>query len=243
MTSDHVMTTADIAFRSVSGVVALLGIACNVLVICIIVANRHLRTFTNLLLVNLAASDAYDVVLGVALNIADISDQSKHVDWMCRTYVYQHDVVNYVGIYSMVAIAGFRYYSLVQFTEEQRITFSCRAVRNALVVSIGLWSIAAALNSPVIIATQKIATLSVIRYPRCVMAGEYIWMIHMVIRFVLSYVLPLSVIVYFITKADLHVSANDDHKQYQTMEVAKRKSFSAIFIATSDATEASIYKS
>ena len=129
----------------------------NLLVICVVIINRQMRTVTNHLIVNMAVADllvtAFSMPLTIKLLVTDHMDWSKGVfsEILCKFIPVTQSLSIASSVLTLTAIAFDRFLA-VMFPLKRFMTFEISYV---MVV---IWIVGIAVNSPFLYA-QKIVML------------------------------------------------------------------------------------
>lgn len=129
------------------GIFAVCGTIGNGLVVYVVASRPQMRTVTNVLLVSLAFADiAFLVVCVPATAFRYAADTWPFSNAACRTVNYLLYVTTYVTIYTLVAITGVRFATVVC----PEHTGWLRTRLNAVVLSIAVWASALVGNVPML---------------------------------------------------------------------------------------------
>ena len=199
-------TTVPILF----GLIIVVGLVGNCMVVGVIISKRKMRTTVNLLLLNLALSDLTFLIVCVPfVTYHYAADNWNMGDIICKLSQFLLYVTVYVTVYTLILIAAVRFFTIVYPTASMRI----RTKRN-ICVSIGaIWAIMLIANVPILLIyrVKKITYTtqfgeSVYRY--CGMEDKETGQLLFLTFFILTYVLPLSIITtfYFLIMKFLHKS-------------------------------------
>lgn len=207
-----------VAAPTLFALLAVFGTVGNLLVVHVVVSRPEMRSVTNLMLVSLALSDMTFLVVCVPLTAYKYAADSWSIgQWTCRLVNYLLYLTTYVNVYTLVAISVVRFASVVYPVVTRRL----RTRRNAVVVSIGVWVVAAVGTSP----TLPVFGVRTIRaFSFCGMSEEYASSL-IYVFFVVGYVLPLTTIA-FLNISIVGFLAWTRHKQltmpssFQTSSVA-----------------------
>jgi hypothetical protein len=132
---------------TVFGAFAVFGTIGNALVVYVVVSRPQMRTVTNVLLVSLAFADiAFLAVCVPSTAYRYAADTWPFGNAACRCVNYLLYVTTYVTVYTLVAITGVRFASVVYPDS----TGWLRTRRNAVVLSVAVWAVALAGNGPLL---------------------------------------------------------------------------------------------
>ena len=173
---------------SLFALLIVVGVSGNVLVIYVIVSNAHMRSVTNLLLLNLAVADIAFLLISVPFN----AYKSVAVAWpfgnlVCQLVQFSLYVSAYVTIYTLVAVSALRYLVIVRSATAAAY---CRDRRCAGAFVAALWLATMGLNVPTLLAHT---TKTVYQYTYCGIIESAIGPLF-VTFFVVGYALPLLII-------------------------------------------------
>ena len=109
----------EVALAVFYSVIAILGITGNALVINVVRKNRHMRTTTNIMLVNIAVSDILSLIWSLPKRYFDIVDAHPSEEmgkWLCKfvTASNMAAITLAVSVYTLSLLAIERYHSLVK---------------------------------------------------------------------------------------------------------------------------------
>lgn len=120
------ITEVEVALAVSYSIVALLGITGNSLVINVVRQNRHMRTITNIMLVNLAVSDILSLIWSLPKRYFDVIDKhpsGEQGKWLCKFVAASNmaGITLAVSVYTLSLLAVERYHSLVRPFKPPRI--------------------------------------------------------------------------------------------------------------------------
>ena len=130
----------------------------NVLVICVVIMNRQMRTVTNYLIVNMAVADllitAFAMPVSIKLLVTGHMDWSNSVfsDILCKLIPFNQSLSIASSVLSLAAIAVDRFLAIM-FPLKRYMTFQISYGIMALV-----WIVGIAVNSPILYA-QKVVSI------------------------------------------------------------------------------------
>ena len=127
----------------------------NVLVICVVLLYRHMRTVTNYLIVNMAVADLLITAFNMSITIPVIA--GSQIEWsesvaaevLCKFIPFSHALSISSSVFSLTAIAADRFLA-VMYPLKHYISFHA-----AYVLIVVVWIVGIAVNSPFLYA-QKI---------------------------------------------------------------------------------------
>ena len=128
----------------------------NVLVICVVIINRQMRTVTNYLIVNMAVADLLITALSMPVTIKVLV--TRHMDWsngvfsdmLCKIIPFTQSLSIASSVLTLTAIAFDRFLA-VMFPLKRYIPF--RVSYGIIAV---VWIVAIAVNSPILYALKVI---------------------------------------------------------------------------------------
>ena len=127
----------------------------NVLVICVVLLNRHMRTVTNYLIVNMAVADLLITAFNMPITISVIAgsqiewSESVAAEMLCKFIPFSQSLSIASSVLSLTAIAVDRFLA-VMYPLKRYISFHA-----AYVLIVVVWIVGIAVNSPFLYA-QKI---------------------------------------------------------------------------------------
>jgi allatostatin receptor len=177
------------------GFVTLTGVIGNSLVIYVICRKRKMRTLTNLLLMSLAFADLSFVLVCppfTAYESAAYHWPFRGVggDVLCRLMHYLLNVTAYVTIYTLVAIAALRYFTIVH--NAATVKYRTKSVICLLIC--GIWLSMLVLNIPILLSYGVYEDPHYFDLPFCKSAGPEFGKRLYATFFVFAYLLPLAII-------------------------------------------------
>ncbi|XP_013410323.1 allatostatin-A receptor [Lingula anatina] len=145
----NMRNTTAVLFPVLYTFVLLIGVTGNVLVIYVIISNKHMRTCPNMLFLNLAVSDLLFLVFCVPLQAAFFVTkyQLKIGTHACKMLKYTTFVSTAVGAYSLAAICAFRCRAIVSPIQASRFL----TTRHSMMTSLIIWLVMLAVNTPLAI--------------------------------------------------------------------------------------------
>ena len=123
-------------FPIIYAIITVTGFVGNGLVMLVILVNKNMRSTSNILILNLAATDLLFVIICVPFTAVYFAYESWIFgDLFCRLYSYAHDVCVNVSAYTLVVMSIERYLAIVHpFT-----SVSLRSEKNAITCVLCLW--------------------------------------------------------------------------------------------------------
>ena len=145
--------TVEISLAVIYSIITVLGIAGNSLVINVVRQNRHMRTITNIMLVNLAVADILSLICSLPKRYFDLIDShpsGKTGIWLCKLLTANNmaGITLGVSVYTLILLAAERYNSIVQPFKLPRIHEN--NVAHALAAT---WVTASVLQIPAFVET------------------------------------------------------------------------------------------
>ena len=194
------------------GAIICVGLIGNCMVVGVIIFKSKMRTTVNLLLLNLALSDL--TFLSVCVPFVTYhyaADQWDMGDIMCKLSQFLLYVTVYVTVYTLILIAAVRFFTIVYPTTSVRI----RTKRNICVAIGAIWAIMLIANVPILLVyrVKRFSSISdaaeeheIYRY--CGMENVETGQLIFLTFFILTYLLPLSIITtfYFLIMKYLHTT-------------------------------------
>lgn len=121
----------------------------NVLVILVVVLNRHMRTVTNYLIVNMAVADLLLTAFNMPVTIKVIATRS--IDWsvtLCKIIPFTQSLSVASSVLTLAAISIDRFLAIM-FPLKRYVTFSIACIMISVV-----WIVGIAVNSPIFYAMK-----------------------------------------------------------------------------------------
>ena len=165
----------------------------NVLVICVVLLNRHMRTVTNYLIVNMAVADLLITAFNMPITITVIAgieiewSESVASEILCKFIPFSQSLSIASSVLSLTAIAVDRFLA-VMYPLKRYISFHA-----AYVLIVVVWIVGIAVNSPFLYA-QKIIVSEEVLYCQEIWTpvfGENAAKDFTIVLFVLFYAVPL----------------------------------------------------
>lgn len=185
------------------GAVIVIGLIGNSMVMCVIISKKKMRTTVNLLLLNLALSDL--TFLSVCVPFVTYhyaADNWNMGELMCKLSQFLLYVTVYVTIYTLILIAAVRFFTVVYPTTSVRL----RTKRDICMVIGAIWAIMIVVNVPILLV-YRVKQFPVIAsnvseevhsiYMYCGVENRETGQLLFLTFFILTYLLPLSVITTF----------------------------------------------
>ena len=172
---------------SVFGLISIVGVCGNALVIYVILSQPSMRTVTNILLFNLAVSDIAFLLFTVPFTAYKYAAFSWDFgDLFCKMVQFFLYVCTYVTVWTLVAISGYRYLTVVRSTTSARY----RTKSNVIICCLCIWGTSLGSQIPVLLA-HTVKTMGVYSY--CGITTSAVEAVFLTF-FVFAYVLPLLLI-------------------------------------------------
>src|SRR6218665_1433055 len=138
---------------AIFSIIALVGLAGNLLVIIVVASNRQMRNTTNVLIINLAAADLLFIVICVPFTaIGYAIPVWPFGDGWCKIYQYVVHVTAYASVYTLVMMSFDRYLAVVHPVR----SMTWRTGRNASIVATASWVLILGVNVPVIVEHRTV---------------------------------------------------------------------------------------
>ena len=130
------------------GIITLVGFLGNVLVMIVVISNKHMRNPTNLLIFNLAVADLLFIILCVLFTGATYALPSwPFGNAFCKIYQYMIHVTLHVSAYTLVLMSLGRYFAVVHPVFSMTTDAKCQVF-----CAIGLlWIVTLSLNIPLLL--------------------------------------------------------------------------------------------
>ena len=162
------------------------GVTGNVLVLYVILTQVHMRTHTNLLLVNLACADLSFLLIGAPMTAYKYAAATWGLGQIvCKVSMYFTYVPACVTVYTLVAISAQRYAHIVNSSSRR-----LQSIRSIVMLSSSIWVVMLGLNAPELFIHR---VNSVGTYQYCGLMPEAITTL-VVAFFLVAYALPLCLI-------------------------------------------------
>ncbi|XP_068745905.1 QRFP-like peptide receptor [Montipora capricornis] len=146
----HNDTRTEQVFKLTAYFIILFGsLIGNVLVILVVVFNRHMRTVTNYLIVNMAVADLLLTSFNMPVTIKFIATRS--IDWsvtLCKIIPFTQSLSVASSVLTLAAISIERFLAIT-FPLKRYVTFSIACIMIAVV-----WIVGIAVNSPLLYAMK-----------------------------------------------------------------------------------------
>ena len=128
----------------------------NVLVICVVIVNRQMRTVTNYLIVNMAVADLLITAFSMPITIKLIA--TRHFDWshgvfsdmLCKIIPFSQSLSIASSVLSLTAIAVDRFLAIM-YPLKRYMTFQI-----AYSIMVVVWIVGIAVNSPILYAQNVV---------------------------------------------------------------------------------------
>ncbi|EEC07711.1 conserved hypothetical protein [Ixodes scapularis] len=165
----------------------------NLLVICVVILNRRMRTITNFFLTNLAVADLCVSMFCVYQNLFFyLTPHWVFGDFLCRMYFFVHGLSYTTSILILTVICVERYIAIVHPMWNKQVVTLTRL----RVTIVTVWFVSAAYCSPRIIMYGTVeATVDDKREALCVLQRAlYDSMTYDLVNFVVCFLVPLIII-------------------------------------------------
>ena len=162
------------------------GVTGNVLVLYVILTQVHMRTHTNLLLVNLACADLSFLLIGAPMTAYKYAAATWGLGQIvCKVSMYFTYVPACVTVYTLVAISAQRYVLIVNSSSRR-----LQSPRSTVMLSSFIWVVMLGLNAPELFI-HRVNSLGTYQY--CGLMPEAITPLFAAF-FLVAYALPLCLI-------------------------------------------------
>lgn len=143
----------ELSLAVIYSIIVALGITGNSLVINVVRRNRHMRTITNVMLVNLAVADILSLIWSLPKRYFDIIERHPTGEegiWLCKFFTASNmaGITLSVSVYTLSLLAVERYHSIVQSFKPPRIHEN-----NVVYVLAATWVTASVAQIPAFIET------------------------------------------------------------------------------------------
>ena len=144
------------AFKCIAYIIIMFGsLIGNVLVICVVIMNRQMRTVTNYLIVNMAVADLLITAFSMTITVKVIA--TSRFDWfdgviseiLCKIIAFSQPLSIAGSVLSLTAIAVHRFFAIM-YPLKRHITFHV-----AYGIIAVIWIVGIAVSSPILYA-QKV---------------------------------------------------------------------------------------
>jgi allatostatin receptor len=196
------------------GIILVVGISGNALVLYVILSQKAMRTVTNILLLNLAISDISFLLITVPFTAYKyVASGWDFGDTFCKLMKFFLYVSAYVTVWTLVAISGYRYLTVVRANSSARY----RTRANIIVCCLCIWGVSLGSQVPVLLAH----TLKTVAggYTYCGVVNSVLEAV-LVSFFVGAYIIPLLLICILYVPIMLHLREN---KATSTLDNAHAK--------------------
>ena len=191
----------EVVTPTIFTLITCIGTAGNLLVVYVIVSKPTMRTYNNLLLLNLALADISFLLICVPFTAYKYAASTfPFGDPVCKVVKYFLYVTCYVTIWTLVSISGLRFLTVVCSTSTQRL----RTKANVGIFIFIIWVIMLAVNVPIILV-HRVNEMFGFRY--CGMDPDSVGPVF-VTFFVFAYALPLFLICFLYLLIFLHLHRN-----------------------------------
>lgn len=143
----------EITLAVIYSIITVLGIAGNSLVINVVRQNRHMRTITNLMLVNLAVADILSLICSLPKRYFDVIDRHPSGEegiWLCKLFTANNvaGITLAASVYTLILLAVERYHSIIRPFKPPRIHEN-----NVVYALAATWVVASVAQVPAFIET------------------------------------------------------------------------------------------
>ena len=153
----HVDSPTEQAFKCVAYFIIMFGsLIGNVLVICVVIMNRQMRTVTNYLIVNMAVADLLITAFNMPITIKGIV--TRRLDWfdgvladiLCKVVPFSQALSVASSVLSLTAIAVDRFLAIM-YPLKRYITFPI-----SYGIMVAVWFVGTAVSCPILYAQRII---------------------------------------------------------------------------------------
>ncbi|SPP80789.1 allatostatin-A receptor [Drosophila guanche] len=131
------------------GIIAVTGFIGNLLVIMVVVANKNMRSTTNLLILNLAVSDLLFVIICIPFTATDyVTPHWPFGNFWCRSTQYLIVVTAFASIYTLVLMSIDRFLAVVHPIRSRML----RTEHITVIAIFTLWTVVLTVSIPVTFA-------------------------------------------------------------------------------------------
>ncbi|XP_038052419.1 neuromedin-B receptor-like [Patiria miniata] len=184
-------------------IVNVIGFVGNVCMMCVILANRKMRTVPNVLILNLASADLLYILVPTPFYIEKLMwpywDLPKSV---CKLKVYLSFVAQYASVYALAALSWDRHAAVTSSACGARRRETSRLRTSAAVVAIWLASFVLAIPNLVFARVVDVHGLW-----RCRLSPDdsTTKKANEIARFAVGYVIPLMVVAFYYLRIAVHI--------------------------------------
>nr|ABY66138.1 allatostatin receptor [Bombus ignitus] len=177
------------------GMIGILGLIGNSLVVIVVAANPGMRSTTNILIINLAVADLLFVIFCIPFTATDfVLPYWPFGNFWCKMVQYLIIVTAYASVYTLVLMSLDRYLAVVHPIS----SMSWRTVNHAIVAICIAWAMIFAISTPAfIVHGEDMDDLSSENLTACRILPQYSWPLFQLSFFLMSYLLPLTLICFF----------------------------------------------
>ena len=124
-------------------VIFLIGIVGNSLVVIVVAKNAHMRTITNIFIVNLAIGDFLVILICLPPSILqDVTENWWFGEIMCKLIIFVQYISVCVSVMTLASISYERYYAIVY-----PLKFQATKFRAKLIICV-IWALSTLINLP-----------------------------------------------------------------------------------------------
>lgn len=128
----------------------MIGIVGNALVIIVVIKNAHMRTITNILIVNLAIGDFLVILICLPATVfQDVTQNWVFGEVMCKLVVFVQYISVCVSVMTLTVISYERFYAIVYPLKFQATMF------RAKIILMAIWVLSVIINLPHPIVIKK----------------------------------------------------------------------------------------
>ncbi|XP_066584146.1 allatostatin-A receptor [Prorops nasuta] len=181
------------------GMIGFLGLVGNSLVVIVVAANPSMRSTTNILIINLAVADLLFIIFCIPFTATDfVLPYWPFGELWCKVVQYIIIVTAYASVYTLVLMSFDRYLAVVHPVP----SISWRTENHAILAICIAWAVILCISTPALVIHGEIlqdvgSGNSSSNMTACHILQEYDWSLFQVSFFLLSYVLPLTLICVF----------------------------------------------
>ncbi|KAK6170565.1 hypothetical protein SNE40_018930 [Patella caerulea] len=185
-----------IVVPTIFGVIFLLGLVGNIVVILVVIGDKHMRNTTNILILNLAIADLFFIVFCVPFTASGYAMTVwPFGNIWCKVVQYMMYVCAYASVYTLVLMSLDRYLAVVHAIRSMRY----RTERNTSLAVIITWVVILLCNIPILFIYEEYqyehfkenrsACLNVAEFDK-----PYVGKLFYGIFFAFGYILPLGAV-------------------------------------------------
>ncbi|ESO84146.1 hypothetical protein LOTGIDRAFT_108200 [Lottia gigantea] len=137
---------------TIFGVIFLLGLVGNIVVILVVIGDKHMRNTTNILILNLAIADLFFIVFCVPFTASGYAIPFwPFGNIWCKVVQYMINVCAYASVYTLVLMSLDRYLAVVHAIRSMRY----RTERNTSIAVILTWVVISVCNIPLLLMYEE----------------------------------------------------------------------------------------